>query len=69
MVWFGEIPPLNGGEIARKITCNILIVVGTTSTVSFLELRYYIDIFLDSTIFNLRQVVVGTTLGISSQRA
>lgn len=35
VVWFGEIPPLMG-EIARKITwCDLLIVVGTSSTVSF----------------------------------
>ncbi|KAF8809022.1 sirtuin [Phlegmacium glaucopus] len=33
VVWFGEIPPLMG-EIARKITwCDLLIVVGTSSTV------------------------------------
>ena len=35
VVWFGEIPPLVG-EIERKITwCDLLIVVGTSSTVSF----------------------------------
>ena len=35
VVWFGEIPPLMG-EIARKITwCDLLIMVGTSSTVSF----------------------------------
>jgi len=33
VVWFGEIPPLMG-EIARKITwCDLLVVVGTSSTV------------------------------------
>jgi len=33
VVWFGEIPPLMG-EIARKITwCDLLITVGTSSTV------------------------------------
>ena len=39
VVWFGEIPPLMG-EIARKITwCDLLIVVGTSSIVSFLRCR------------------------------
>ena len=35
VVWFGEILPLMG-EISRKITwCDLLIVVDTSSTVSF----------------------------------
>jgi len=34
VVWFGEIPPLMG-EIARKMSqCDLLLVVGTSSTVS-----------------------------------
>lgn len=34
VVWFGEVPP-RMGEIAREITaCDLLIVVGTSSTVS-----------------------------------
>ena len=40
VVWFGEIPP-SMGEISRKITwCDLLIVVGTSSTVSILYFGY-----------------------------
>jgi len=35
VVWFGEVPP-SMGEISRKITwCDFLIVIGTSSLVSF----------------------------------
>ena len=50
VVWFGEIPPLMG-EIARKITwCDLLIVVGTSSTVSlYTIILYSLIYFFDST--------------------
>ena len=64
VVWFGEIPPLMG-EIARKITwCDLLIVVGTSSTVSFLD-YYWLFIFFDDTGFNFWQVQPAS--GIASQ--
>ena len=44
VVWFGEIPPLMG-EIARKTTwCDLLIVIGTSSTVSFLTHLAFLDV-------------------------
>jgi NAD+-dependent protein deacetylase sirtuin 5 len=56
VVWFGEIPPLMG-EVARKITwCDLLIVVGTSSTVSFYNYLISLILFFDDTEFNLWQV-------------
>jgi NAD-dependent deacetylase sirtuin 5 len=45
------------GEVARKITwCDLLIVVGTSSTVSFYNYLISLILFFDDTEFNLRQV-------------
>ena len=71
VVWFGEIPPLMG-EIARKITwCDLLIVVGTSSTVGFYNYLILL-IFSFLTVLDLDLTSAGTTcvrLCISSQRA